>query len=33
MSEQVKIRSYRDLKIWSLGMDICSDIYAVTKKL
>ena len=26
-----KIRNFRDLKVWQLGMDIVEDVYAITK--
>lgn len=34
VSERIKvsIKSFRDLEIWKLGMDICEDVYKTTDK-
>ncbi len=29
--EVTKIKSFRDLEVWKLGMDMVADIYAITK--
>ena len=33
MAERSKIRNYRDLSVWQLGMQITVQVYQVTKSL
>ncbi len=31
MDESDQVRTYRDLKVWQLGMEICTEVYAISR--